>query len=125
MGGIKTALLKQLKGYSPVDRIVMLYETGEDFVKELANYMTGGIVISNPRFFMMVKAIDSSKPPRGQWGVEEPDCWYARWVAGDNALPNMFDSLEPLPWLMFRRLTEKGETTLRKYEWDRIRGKIK
>ena len=106
MGGIKTALLKQLKGYSPVDRIVMLYETGEDFVKELANYMTGGIVISNPRFFMMVKAIDSSKPPRGQWGVEEPDCWYARWVAGATALPNMFDSLEPLPWLMFRRLTE-------------------
>jgi len=121
MGGIKVELLRQLKEYSPVDRIVMLYERGEDFAKELANYMTGGVVIANPRYFMMMKAIDSTKPPRGQWGVENPDCWYARWVAGENVLGEMFDQLEPLPYLMFRRITENGETGLRKYSWSRAK----
>jgi|TARA_R110002020_G_scaffold36876_6_gene110827 hypothetical protein len=121
MGGIKVDLLKQLKQYAPVDRIVLLYERGEDFIKELANYMTGGVVIANPKFFMMMKAIDSTKPPKGQWGVSNPDCWYARWVAGDNALGDMFDQLDPLPYLMFRRLTENGETKMRKYSWDRAK----
>jgi len=121
MGSIKVDLLKQLKQYAPVDRIVLLYERGEDFIKELANYMTGGVVIANPKFFMMMKAIDSTLPPKGQWGVKNPDCWYARWVAGDNALGDMFDQLDPLPYLMFRRLTENGETKMRKYSWDRAK----
>jgi len=120
MGGLKTELLKRLREYSPVDRIVLLYERGEDFVKELSNYMTGGVVISNPSFFMMVKAIDSAKPIRGQWAVQNPDCWYIRWVAGEDALGDMFNSIEPLPFIMFRRLNEQGETGLKKYAWDRM-----
>ena len=120
MGGVKVELLKKLREYAPVDRIVLLYEQKEDFLQELANYMSGGLVVSNPKFFMMTKPIDSSQPPKGQWQVDDPDCWYIRWVAGEESLGAMMECMEPLKFVMFSRITENGETSMRKYSWDRL-----
>ena len=58
MGNLKTELLTKLKGYAPYQQIVALYEDKAPFFKELHNYMIGGMVCSNPSYFMMCNAID-------------------------------------------------------------------
>lgn len=124
MGQIKTDLIKKLKGFAPYEQIAMLYEDKSKFFGELNNYMVGGLVISTPSLFLMMKPIDRSVEPSGQWYAENPDCWYCRWAAGTGALKEMMDSLEPLPFLMFRRVTENGETKLRTYKWESMYRKV-
>ena len=102
----------------------MLYEDKSKFFAELNNYMVGGLVISTPSLFLMLKPIDRSVDPSGQWYAETPDCWYCRWAAGIGALKEMMDSVEPLPFVMFRRVTENGETELRTYKWDSMYRKV-
>ena len=118
MGQIKTELVKKLQGFAPFEQIVRLYESPTKFFQELNNYLVGGVVISTPSIFMMLKPIDHKKEPRGQWYAENPDCWYVRWASGLGGLKAMMDAVEPLPYVMFTRLTEEGTTELRKYKWD-------
>ena len=124
MGQIKTDLIKKLKGFAPFEQIAMLYEDRSKFFAELNNYMIGGLVISTPSIFLMLKPIDRSVDPSGQWYAEKPDCWYCRWAAGIGGLKEMMDSIEPLPFLMFRRVTENGETALLTYKWDSMYRKV-
>ena len=124
MGGISSAISEKLIGHAPIERIIATYEDKKKFTDELSNYLIGGLVVSCSKFFMMVKPIDSSKDPSGQWWTENPDCWYARWVAGEGALRSMFESLEPLPKVMFRRIKPGGESGLRTLSWDRMLRKV-
>ena len=118
MGYIKTDLLTQLKGFAPFEQIALIYEDRSKFFAELNNYLVGGLVISSPKLFLMLKPIDKTVEPSGQWFAEKPDCWFCRWAAGVGALKAMMDSIEPLPFVMFRRITPNGETNLRTYKWD-------
>ena len=73
MGHLKTDLLKKLKGLAPFEQIVAVYKDKSAFFKELNNYLIGGLVISNPSFFMMLKSIDKANgswtsPTRGMSG---------------------------------------------------------
>ena len=124
MGGIPAKISEKLFGRAPIEQVLSVYEDKERFFQELNNYLVGGLVISCSKFFMMVKPIDSSKPPSGQWWAKDPDCWYVRWVAGDGQLKMMFDSLKPLPKIMFRRLNEGGESDLKTLSWDRMFKKV-
>ena len=125
MGGITKAIGEKLVGYAPIERIMATYEDKKKFYDEIGNYLVGGLVISCSKMFMMVKPIDSSQPPSGQWWPKNPDCWYARWVAGEGALQAMFESLEPLPKVMFRRIKPNGESGLRTLSWDRMFKKVR
>tara|TARA_R110002126_G_scaffold98511_3_gene229369 strand:+ start:186 stop:569 length:384 start_codon:yes stop_codon:yes gene_type:complete len=120
MGNLKTELLTKLKGLAPFEQILALYKDKTPFFQELHNYMIGGLVISNPQYFMMAKPIKKSIDAHGQWFPEDADTWYIRWVAGQGCIKEMMDSLHPLPNLMFRRITPKGETNLRLYSWDKM-----
>ena len=124
MGHLKTDLLKKLKGLAPFEQIVSIYQDKAAFFKELNNYLIGGLVISNPSFFMMLKPIDGTKEPSGQWFVDIPDTWYVRWVAGKGCIKEMMDQLTPLPFLQFRRISPNGETALRTYSWDKLYKKV-
>ena len=124
MGKIGRSICEKLVGRAPIERILDVYEDKDYFFRELNNYLVGGLVVSCSKFFMMVKPIDSTKPPSGQWWAKEPDCWYVRWVAGEKCMKAMFDSLEPLPKIMFRRLMPQGETDLRTLDWDRMYKKV-
>ena len=124
MGGITKAIGEKLVGYAPIERIIATYEDKRKFHEEMTNYLVGGLVVSCSKFFMMVKPIDSTKEPSGQWWPEKPDCWYARWVAGEGGLKMMFDSLEPLPKVMFRRIHPGGESGLKTLSWDRMYDKV-
>jgi len=124
MGHLKTELLKTLKGLSPFEQIVSLYEDRSLFFKELNNYLVGGLVISNPAFFMMVKPIVKSAEASGQWYAENPDTWYVRWVAGQGFVKAMMNQLKPLPFVQFRRITPNGETNLRTYKWEKLYSKV-
>ncbi len=124
MGHLKTDLLKKLKGLAPFEQIVAIYEDKSFFFKELNNYLIGGMVISNPSFFMMLKSIDKSKEPSAQWFVDKPDTWYVRWVAGQGCVKQMMDSVAPLPFVQFRRISTNGETALRTYSWDKLYRKV-
>lgn len=125
MGQLKTDLVAKLKGYAPFEKIAALYHEPEKFFQELNNYMVGGMVISSPKFFLMLKPINKSQEPSGQWWATKPDTWYVRWAAGDGAVRAMMDAVEPLPYLMFRRVTPTGETKLRTYSWDKFYNKTK
>ena len=124
MGHLKTDLLKKLKGLAPFEQIVSIYQDKAAFFKELNNYLVGGMVISNPSFFMMLKPIDKAVDPSGQWFAEKPDCWFVRWAAGQGGLKAMMDAVEPLPFVMFRRITPNGETKLRTYRWENMYRKL-
>ena len=124
MGGIPAKISEKLFGRAQIEQVLSVYEDKERFFQELNNYLVGGLVISCSKFFMMVKPIDSSKPPSGQWWAKDPDCWYVRWVAGNGHLKMMFDSLTPLPKIMFRRLKEGGESDLKTLSWDRMFKKV-
>ena len=124
MGGISRKICERLSGYAPIERIASIYEDRTKFYDEMSNYMVGGLVVSCSKFFMMVKPIDSSKDPSGQWWPKNPDCWYARWVAGEGGLKAMFDALEPLAKVMFRRIKPGGESGLKTLEWDRMYKRI-
>ena len=124
MGGIPAKISEKLFGRAPIEQVLSVYEDKERFFQELNNYLVGGLVISCSKFFMMVKPIDSRKPPSGQWWAKDPDCWYVRWVAGDGQLKMMFDSLKPLPKIMFRRLNEGGESDLKTLSWNRMFRKV-
>ena len=117
MGLLKTDAARKLKGFAPFEQIALLYEDRKNFFAELNNYLVGGLVISSPQLFMMLKPIDTAVDPSGQWFAEKPDCWYVRWAAGVGALRAMMDAVEPLPFDMFRRVTPNGETNLRTYDW--------
>ena len=119
MGHLKIELVKQLEGFAPFEKIQALYREPEKFFAELHNYMVGGLVLSSPKFFMMLKPIDKSIDPKDQWWVENPDTWYVRWAAGGG--PKMLmDAVEPLPYIMWKRVTPNGETKLRTYSWDKF-----
>lgn len=120
MGQIKTELIKKLKGFSPFEQIVMLYSDKAKFFAEMNNYMIGGLVISNPSIFMMLKPINRSEDANSQWYPKNPDCWYVRWAAGFGGLRAMMDAVEPLPFVMFRRVRENGESNLRTYKWESL-----
>jgi len=124
MSVITKEISETLIGHAPIERIVAVYEDPRKFYAEMTNYLIGGLVVSCSKFFMMVKPIDSSKPPSGQWWAKDPDCWYVRWVAGEDCMKTMFNAVEPLPKVMFRRLTVRGETGLKIVEWDRIYKKV-
>ena len=119
MGQLKTELVQKLEGYAPFEKILALYKEPEKFFAELNNYMVGGLVLSSPKFFMMLKPIDKSNDPHGQWWVEEPNSWYVRWAAG-SGVKILMDAVEPLPYITFRRITPNGETKLRSYPWDKF-----
>ena len=104
MGRIGRSICEKLVGRAPIERILDVYEDKDYFFRELNNYLVGGLVVSCSKFFMMVKPIDSTKPPSGQWWAKEPDCWYVRWVAGEGGMRAMFNAVDPLPKVMFRRL---------------------
>jgi len=119
MGHLKTELVKKLEGFAPFEKIQALYSEPDKFFAELHNYMVAGLVLSSPKFFMMLKPIDKSIDPHGQWWAKKPDAWYVRWAAGGG--PRMLmDAVEPLPYIMFRRVTPNGETKLRTYPWDKF-----
>jgi len=124
MGRIGKAICEKLVGRAPIERILDVYEDKDYFFRELNNYLVGGLVVSCSKFFMMVKPIDSTKPPSGQWWAKEPDCWYVRWVAGEGGMRAMFNAVDPLPKVMFRRLMPQGETGLRTLDWDRMYKKV-
>ena len=124
MGQIKTDLIKKLKGFAPFEQIAMLYEDKTKFFEELNNYLVGGVVISTPSIFMMLKPIDREVDPRGQWYAQTPDAWYVRWASGIGGLKAMMNAVEPLPYVMFRRVTENGETNLRTYKWESMYRKV-
>jgi len=124
MGNLKTELLTKLKGLAPFEQIVALYKDKNDFFKEMHNYLIGGLVISNPQVFMMLKPIDGASDPHGQWYVKNPDTWYVRWVAGQSQLKAMMDNVNPLPFVMFRRITVNGETKVRTYKWETMYKKV-
>ena len=124
MGGISRKISEKLVGHAPIERIASIYEDPKKFYEEMNNYLVGGLVVSCSKFFMMVKPIDSSKDPRNQWWPKNPDCWYARWVAGEGGLKAMFDALEPLPKVMFRRIKPNGESGLKTLNWDRMYKRI-
>jgi hypothetical protein len=124
MGQLKTDLIRKLKGLAPFEQIAALYEDKTLFVKELENYLVGGMVFSTPTMFMMLKPVDSTIDPNGQWYAQKPDCWYVRWAAGRGYLKAMMDIIEPLPKVMFRRITENGETDLRTYKWEQMYKKV-
>tara|TARA_R110002020_G_scaffold50858_12_gene144143 strand:+ start:1983 stop:2366 length:384 start_codon:yes stop_codon:yes gene_type:complete len=124
MGGITSAISDKLIGQAPIERIAAVYEDPKKFYDEMNNYLIGGLVISCSKFFMMVKPIESNKDPSGQWWPKNPDCWYARWVAGDGGLMAMFNSLEPLPRVMFRRIKPGGESELKTLSWERMYKKV-
>jgi hypothetical protein len=124
MGQLKTELLNKLKDFPPFEQIASLYEDKSLFVKELENYLVGGMVFSTPTMFMMLKPVDSTIDPNGQWYAQKPDCWYIRWAAGRGYLKAMMDIIEPLPKVMFRRITENGETDLRTYKWEQMYKKV-
>ena len=113
-------MLTKLEGFAPYQQIVALYHDKAPFFKELHNYMIGGMVQSNPSFFMMCKAVDGSKDASEQWFCKNPDTWYIRWVAGKGCIKEMMDQLDPLPFLKFRRITPNGETKIRTYKWERM-----
>jgi len=125
MGRLKTELVEKLKGYAPFEKIAALYKDPAKFFEELNHYMVGGMVISSPKFFLMLKPIDKNHNPRGQWWVKKPNSWYVRWAAGDGAVRAMMDAVEPLPYLTFRRVTPTGETNLRTYNWNKFYNKTK
>ena len=124
MGHLKTDLLKKLKGLAPFEQIIAIYQDKSAFFKELNNYLIGGLVISNPSFFMMLKSIEKAKEPSAQWFVKEPDTWYVRWVAGQGCVKAMMDAVSPLPFVQFRRISTNGETALRTYSWDKLYKKV-
>lgn len=124
MGNLKTEMLTKLKGLAPFEQVVALYKDKNDFFKEMHNYLIGGLVISNPQLFMMLKPIDGSADPYGQWYVKNPDTWYVRWVAGQNQLKEMMDNVNPLPFVMFRRITSNGDTKIRTYKWETMYKKV-
>ncbi|MAK37819.1 MAG: hypothetical protein CMC15_16795 [Flavobacteriaceae bacterium] len=119
MGQLKTELVNKLEGFAPFEKILALYKEPEKFFAELNNYMVGGLVLSSPKFFMMLKPVNKTVDPHGQWWAENPDTWYVRWAAGDG-VKILMDAVEPLPFIMFRRITPKGETKLRTYPWDKF-----
>jgi len=125
MGQLKTEMVEKVKGFAPFEQIAMIYRDRAKFYQELNNYMIGGLVVSTPRFFIMLKPVDKSVEPSGQWWAKNPDTWYVRWVAGQRYLKSMFDAVEPLPYVMFRRINPNGETGLKIYEWDKMYGKLK
>jgi hypothetical protein len=124
MGQLKTELINKLKDFPPFEQIAALYEDKTLFIRELNNYLVGGLVFSTPSMFMMLKPIDSSIDPSGQWYAQNPDAWYVRWAAGRGYLKSMMDIVEPLPKVMFRRVTENGETELRTYNWETMYRKV-
>lgn len=124
MGQLKTEMLEKLKDFPPFEQIAALYEDKTLFIRELNNYLVGGLVFSTPAMFMMLKPIDSSVDPSGQWYAQKPDAWYVRWAAGRGYLKAMMDIVEPLPKVMFRRVTENGETDLRTYNWETMYKKV-
>ena len=83
MGNLKTEMLTKLKGLAPFEQILAIYEDKSLLFRELHNYMIGGMVASNPSYFMMCKAIDGSKDASDQWFCKNPDTWYVRWVLTD------------------------------------------
>ena len=124
MGQLKTELINKLKDFPPFEQIAALYEDKTLFIRELNNYLVGGLVFSTPSMFMMLKPIDSTIDPSGQWYAQNPDAWYVRWAAGRGYLKSMMDIVEPLPKVMFRRVTENGETELRTYNWETMYRKV-
>ena len=124
MGQLKTEMLDKLKDFPPFEQIAALYEDKTLFIRELNNYLVGGLVFSTPSMFMMLKPIDSTIDPSGQWYAQNPDAWYVRWAAGRGYLKSMMDIVEPLPKVMFRRVTENGETELRTYNWETMYRKV-
>jgi hypothetical protein len=124
MGQLKTELINKLKDFPPFEQIAALYEDKTLFIREINNYLVGGLVFSTPSMFMMLKPIDSSIDPSGQWYAQNPDAWYVRWAAGRGYLKSMMDIVEPLPKVMFRRVTENGETELRTYNWETMYRKV-
>lgn len=124
MGQLKTELINKLKDFPPFEQIAALYEDKTLFIRELNNYLVGGLVFSTPSMFMMLKPINSSIDPSGQWYTQNPDAWYVRWAAGRGYLKSMMDIVEPLPKVMFRRVTENGETELRTYNWETMYRKV-
>ena len=125
MGALKTELIEKVKGFAPFEQIAMIYHDRAKFYQELNNYMIGGLVISSAKFFMMLKPVDRTQEPSGQWWAENPDAWYVRWAAGPNGVKVFMDAVEPLPYVMFRRINPSGETKLRTYEWNKLYRKLK
>mgnify|MGYP003628152645 FL=1 len=124
MGHLKTDLLKKLKGLAPFEQIIAIYQDKSFFFKELNNYLVGGMVISNPAYFMMLKPIIKSQEASGQWFADNPDTWYVRWVAGQGCVKAMMDAVSPLPFVQFRRISTNGETALRTYAWEKLYKKV-
>lgn len=120
MTTLKTELIEQVKGFAPFEQIAMLYRDRAKFYQELNNYMVGGLVISSAQLFLMLKPVNRTKEPSGQWWAEHPDAWYVRWAAGRSGVKGLMEAVEPLPWVMFRRITPHGETGLRTYAWERM-----
>ena len=125
MGQLKTEMVEKVKGFAPFEQIAMIYRDRAKFYQELNNYMIGGLVISSAKFFMMLKPVDRNQDPSGQWWTENPDAWYVRWAAGPSGVKVFMDAVEPLPYVMFRRINPSGETRLRTYEWDKLYRKVK
>ena len=121
---VKSQMFEKLDGLAPFEQVMSLHDDRTAFFKEFHNYMQGGLVLSTPELFLMMKPVDSSKDPSGQWWVKKPDAWYCRWAAGRGALKAMFNQVTPMPKLMFRRVTPAGTSKLKTYSWDRIFKKV-
>lgn len=120
MGQLHSSMMQKLKGLAPFEQIMVFYDNLQNFSDEFQNYLIGGMVISTPTMFVMAKPIDSKDDPNTQWYVKNPDCWYVRWFAGQGALQQVMDSVDPLEKVMFCRQREHMETEPRIYKWNRL-----
>lgn len=107
-------------GLSPFEQVQFFFPDGQDFAIEIENYLRAGFVFSDQEKFILAKQIDSSEEAPGQWFAEKPDTWYVRWASGSGALKNMMNTVKPLRYVMFQRVTRNGMTEMRKYLWDRL-----
>lgn len=121
MSEIRAHLLKKLYNLKPIDQIYHLYEEKSHFNSDLQNYLRCGYLHSCDDIFVMAKKVDCNQDPFDQWFVEKPNCWFVRWASGTGGLKKMMDSVEPMEWVMFKRVRENGhESEYRICRWERL-----
>jgi hypothetical protein len=97
---------------TPVDQIRAMYADvmpERDFAADVLAYMQVGVVVSNPLFFLMARAIDRDEPH--EWEpyhvYEKLDCWFVWAAAGPDAVSVKTFSLRqapyPLKWVSWSR----------------------
>jgi hypothetical protein len=111
---------EKLAGETAFEQLVRIAPDKRNFLAEVNNYMQAGVLINTPRMFVMVKPVDSSEHPDAQWWVENPDAWYVRWASSKGAMNTMMTLVEPLPYVVFRRVKEGVTKPFKRYDWNTL-----